>query len=154
MKMKDYFNYVQNVLGAKSFMLPPEDTPEMREEVQRHYHFAVATLSEPAREILTNIIKALKAQKYEVLELKIERADQSTKSAPGPAAEVRKTKSVLIIFGTEAAKFLIPNSQIEIGEVQLLAGNQTLLTHSIEAMRERPELKREAWQHLKAFVNE
>ncbi len=147
--LKDYFNYVQNVLGVKSFILPLP----IQEEVETSYHFAVATLSEPAREILMNIIKALKAQKYDILELKIERSVVGEKPADGPVKDIQKTKSVLIIFGADAARFLIPNTQVEIGQVQLLSGSQTLVTHSIEDMREKPELKREAWQHLKVFVN-
>ena len=149
MMLRDYFNYVQNVLGVKSLIVPLP----IQEEVERSYHFAVATLSAPAREILMNIIKALKPKKYDILELKIERSGLTEKHADSPAQDIHKTKSILIIFGIDAAHFLIPHSQVELGQVQLLSGSQTLVTHSIEDMQEKPELKREAWQHLKAFVN-
>ena len=148
--LKEYFNYVQNVLGAQSFLLPFE----VEEESEAIYHFAVTSLNDASREILNNIIKALRAKKYDVLELNILRLGGEAQSAQSPTANIIKTKSTLIIFGIEAARFLIPEVLLKIGETRFISGSQILLTHSIDDMRERPELKREAWQHLKAFVNE
>ena len=150
--LKDYFNYVQNVLGAKSFLLPLAE----QEVTETVYHFAVATLTDETREILKNIVKALKAKKFDILELKIERALGHETPAHGLASKVNPlslSKSILIIFGRETADFLIPNTPIELGQSLLLSGSQTLLTYSIEEMRELPALKREAWQHLKPFIH-
>ncbi len=152
--LKSYFEYVQNVLGTKSIMLPLAAEPRV---VATSYHFAVATLSEEARVILLNIAKALKAKKFDILELKLEKFkpphenaehDVFAKSEPGIF-----NKNILIIFGKECAQFLMPHTDLKIGQAILISGSQTLLTHSLEEMRERPELKREAWQHLKALIN-
>jgi hypothetical protein len=158
--LKTYFNYVQNVLGAKSYLLPHRQ-PEVK--AQTIYNFAVQRMSPEDREILLNIIKALKAEKSSIVELKLsavqspsEAVDESSEPDPSPesfAVGRENGKSVLIIFGENAARFLIPQTPIQIGEVLNISGSDTLLTHSIKEMRVRPELKREAWQHLKAFIN-
>ncbi len=158
--LKTYFNYVQNVLGAKSYLLPPREPVVKPETI---YNFAVQRMTPEDREILLNIIKALKAVKTSIVELKLSAVQTSTESdtsssEPDPSPETLmprpdQAKSVLIIFGENAARFLIPQTQLQIGEVLNISGSDTLLTHSIKDMRVRPELKREAWQHLKAFIN-
>ncbi len=149
--LRTYLNYVQNVLGAKSFILPIKD----QEATETAYHFATPILNPEAKEILKNIIKALNAKKFDILELKIEKtnADHNTHEIIAQKASQMLGKSVLILFGRDVGQFLLPNTQIEFGQKLLISGSQTILTHSIEEMREFPELKREAWQHLKAFVN-
>lgn len=161
--LKTYFNYVQNVLGAKSYLLPPREPIVKLETI---YNFAVQRMTPEDREILLNIIKALKAVKTSIVELKLSAVQSAidsdtSPSEPDPSPEAimprrdqaKSAKSVLIIFGENAARFLIPQTALQIGEVLNISGSDTLLTHSIKDMRVRPELKREAWQHLKAFIN-
>ena len=152
--IKTYLNYVQNVLGARAIQLPVEGVEEV---VEPSFHFAVAHLNEETKIILTNIAKALNIKKFDILELKTEAAKKrfsnENKNLDSSATEKPEVsnfnKSNLIIFGKDCVQLLMPHMNLELGKIDSISGGQVLLTYSLEEMLTRPEVKRDAWQHLK-----
>ncbi len=154
--IKTYLNYVQNVLGAKAIQLPIFGIEAV---VESSFHFAVAPLNEETKIILTNIAKALNIKKFDILEIKsdaVKKQVSNEDSSPDLSSTEKPelstfNKSNLIIFGIDCAQFLMPHLNLELGKMDSISGSQVLLTYSLEEMLTRPELKRDAWQHLKFF---